>query len=169
MSKSTRGFTIVELLIVIVVIAILAAITIVAYNGIQNRAHDTSVKTDLSMIQKKIQLWKVSNAESMPGYIPYRTDMGIVVNQSSYKTTGTAYNLLYCSFGGEYVVLATSRSENKFILKSSGGVEEYTGSTSWTGTNHATQCSDALPGSVSNGAGYYAADAERWKPWVKTP
>ena len=33
----SRGFTIVELLIVIVVIAILAAITVVAYNGIQNR------------------------------------------------------------------------------------------------------------------------------------
>ena len=35
MSKSKSGFTIVELLIVIVVIGILAAITIVAYNGIQ--------------------------------------------------------------------------------------------------------------------------------------
>lgn len=32
--QARRGFTIVELLIVIVVIAILAAITIVAYNGI---------------------------------------------------------------------------------------------------------------------------------------
>jgi prepilin-type N-terminal cleavage/methylation domain-containing protein len=32
------GFTIVELLIVIVVIAILAALSVVAYNGIQNRA-----------------------------------------------------------------------------------------------------------------------------------
>lgn len=36
--RGGRGFTIVELLIVVVVIAILAAITIVAYNGIQNRA-----------------------------------------------------------------------------------------------------------------------------------
>lgn len=41
MRKTTSGFTIVELLIVIVVIAILAAITIVAYNGIQERAKTT--------------------------------------------------------------------------------------------------------------------------------
>lgn len=38
LKAAKRGFTIVELLIVIVVIAILAAITVVAYNGIQNRA-----------------------------------------------------------------------------------------------------------------------------------
>lgn len=37
----SRGFTIVELLIVIVVIGILAAITIVAFNGIQDRADST--------------------------------------------------------------------------------------------------------------------------------
>ena len=37
--KKMTGFTIVELLIVIVVVAILASITVVAYNGIQSRAH----------------------------------------------------------------------------------------------------------------------------------
>lgn len=38
-----KGFTIVELLIVIVVIAILAAITIVAYNGISQRAKNSAI------------------------------------------------------------------------------------------------------------------------------
>lgn len=41
--KDRSGFTIVELLIVIVVIAILAAISIVAYNGIQQRATNNSI------------------------------------------------------------------------------------------------------------------------------
>lgn len=43
----TKGFTIVELLIVVVVIAILAAITIVAFNGITNRARVAAVQSDL--------------------------------------------------------------------------------------------------------------------------
>ena len=37
-----QGFTIVELLIVVVVVAILAAITIVSYNGITNRANTSA-------------------------------------------------------------------------------------------------------------------------------
>jgi general secretion pathway protein G len=41
--QKQTGFTIVELLIVIVVIGILAAITIVAFNGIQNRANNLKV------------------------------------------------------------------------------------------------------------------------------
>lgn len=49
-----RGFTIVELLIVIVVVAILAAISIVAYSGIQQRARDARRLSDIQMINKAI-------------------------------------------------------------------------------------------------------------------
>lgn len=55
------GFTIVELLIVIVVIGILAAITIVAYNGIQGRARDTQRISDLKSIAKALELYKINN------------------------------------------------------------------------------------------------------------
>ena len=56
-----RGFTIVELLIVIVVIAILAAITIVAFNGVQQRARDSQRKNDLANIAIALKLYNVDN------------------------------------------------------------------------------------------------------------
>lgn len=58
-----RGFTIVELLIVIVVIAILAAISIVAYNGIQQRARDSQRKNDVAAIAKALKLYRVDNGD----------------------------------------------------------------------------------------------------------
>jgi len=57
----SKGFTIVELLIVIVVIAILAAITIVAYNGIQARAHTTAQKTTAENLAKKMEAYNAVN------------------------------------------------------------------------------------------------------------
>lgn len=58
-----RGFTIVELLIVIVVIAILAAVTIVAYNGIQSRAKDSQRLADIAAITKALELYKTQNGQ----------------------------------------------------------------------------------------------------------
>ena len=56
--KNNSGFTIVELLIVIVVIAILAAISIVAYNGIQNRANTSKVVAQASAYIKGLKVWE---------------------------------------------------------------------------------------------------------------
>lgn len=56
-----KGFTIVELLIVIVVIAILAAITIVAFNGVQDRAKYTRTANDLSVINRAVQAYYSEN------------------------------------------------------------------------------------------------------------
>lgn len=53
----SHGFTIVELLVVIVVIGILAGITIVSYAGVQNRAKTTSNLTNAQEVQNKAEIY----------------------------------------------------------------------------------------------------------------
>lgn len=65
MKKSSSGFTIVELLIVIVVIGILAAITIVAYNGIQERAKSAAIVSRAEAYIRGLKTWE-ADAGSMP-------------------------------------------------------------------------------------------------------
>ena len=55
--QNKQGFTIVELLIVIVVIAILAAITIVAYNGIQARAKNGNTQSTIAQLKKLVETY----------------------------------------------------------------------------------------------------------------
>lgn len=88
-TNKKSGFTIVELLIVVVVIAILAAITIVSYNGIQQRAKESSVQADVSNALKKIEVYRFQNSttEDYPltladaGYVS-STTLNYMVNNS---------------------------------------------------------------------------------------
>lgn len=68
MKKSGSGFTIVELLIVIVVIAILAAISIVAYNGVQQRAANAKTTDALNAWVKAIKLYKSDKGQYPSGW-----------------------------------------------------------------------------------------------------
>lgn len=63
--QHTKGFTIVELLIVIVVIGILATITIVAFNGIQDRAKNTN-RVQVALAYHKIIKSYITNRGAYP-------------------------------------------------------------------------------------------------------
>jgi prepilin-type N-terminal cleavage/methylation domain-containing protein len=82
LNKRNSGFTIVELLIVIVVIAILATIVIVAYNGITNRANDSRRMSDLESISKTLEEQYVDtgsypNISCFSGWACWSTLVGI--------------------------------------------------------------------------------------------
>jgi prepilin-type N-terminal cleavage/methylation domain-containing protein len=56
-----QGFTIVELLIVIVVIGILAALVITTFTGIQKKARDTERQTDIKAIHGQLEAFYAQN------------------------------------------------------------------------------------------------------------
>lgn len=94
MKRQSVGFTIVELLIVIVVIAILAAITIVAFNGIQERGRVSRASSELSQAAKKITLWQVDNPNQLPAIL---SDAGINNSGSTtYQYRRYDSNTTYC-------------------------------------------------------------------------
>lgn len=61
-----RGFTIVELLIVIVIIAILATITIVVYSGIQEKAYASKAASTADSFSKVAVLYSINNDGNYP-------------------------------------------------------------------------------------------------------
>ena len=96
-----KGFTIVELLIVVVVIAILAAITIVAYNGIQNKAKNSASMSNAQQAGKKITMYAVSNSDTLPataavaglinsGNVAYQYTPNTTVAPNSFCVTSTS-------------------------------------------------------------------------------
>jgi prepilin-type N-terminal cleavage/methylation domain-containing protein len=99
-NKLTRGFTIVELLIVIVVIAILAAIVIVAYNGIQQRAREATIKADLSNAAKKMAIDNTLN-----GSYPL-TAAAVDGGKGLPASSGTTYQ--FHSTGSTYCITGTN-------------------------------------------------------------
>ena len=56
-----KGFTVVELLVVIVVIGILAAITIVGYSGVQSAAEISRMQAEYDKIENAISIYEAKN------------------------------------------------------------------------------------------------------------
>src|SRR5664279_2011708 len=96
-----KGFTIVELLIVIVIIGILAAIVIVAYNGVQARARDTARKSDLAQLAKAIQLYHVDNGDYAESGCGSGSGSGWLV--SDYDGAGPLIPINQCLLNGRYL------------------------------------------------------------------
>jgi general secretion pathway protein G len=63
LKRKQAGFTIVELLIVIIVIGILATLVITTFTGIQQKARNTKRQTDINAIQGQVEAYYASNGK----------------------------------------------------------------------------------------------------------
>ena len=131
--RSNYGFTIVEILIVIAVVAILAAIIVVVYRGIQDRARNSIKINDLKTTERLVETYKVINGEypkttnnpksnwkaadvrtddncfngtSQPDWIPGITEKLPQSDSSAVGVGGAGGCYLYASNGAEYVLSA---------------------------------------------------------------
>lgn len=165
--KLQSGFTIVELLIVIVVIAVLASITVVAYNGISNRAHKAAIETDLRNTKQRLEIYKATL-----GVYPTSTaqlgEANISASKGSYDVGGTSggyANFYYCVTltGDVFAVGARAKGSNQsYLISSSNGTT--TTSTQLNGTSTCTEGNIPNPRFVTQGL---SGSTHTWADWVK--
>lgn len=133
--KKQDGFTIVELLIVIVVIGILAALVLNTFGNIQARARDTERKTDVNGIHSQLEVYHADN-----GYYPILSDVtasnlsGLdaeaLIDPSGVNVTAGSGDYVYaptvsgggaCTTAGlcvSYTLTATMEQESNYVKNS---------------------------------------------------
>jgi prepilin-type N-terminal cleavage/methylation domain-containing protein len=169
--KVFYGFTIVELLVVIVVIGILAAITIVSYTGISQKATVTSLITDLDNASKQLKMDQVVKSNFPTTLAAANSGKGITASPgntytdfqfrnanpqafclTAENTNGTSYRITNDS--SPSVGTCTVLTNGLILYLDAGKTTSYSG----TGTTWTDLSGNGYIGNLINGVGYTSAD-----------
>lgn len=133
LQSKRSGFTIVELLIVVIVISILATVTLVSIRGVQNRANDTAVQSDINNLVRTVKVYEGENlalpaAGSRTGDSTLFPGITARVTKASYANN--LDNFFYCegtiSTVASFTIAAKSKSGNIFTYRPSEGIKQST-------------------------------------------
>lgn len=167
MQKTKSGFTLVELLIVIVIIAILATITIVLYNGIQSRARDAAVYSDMHQFAVAVENFRSING-SYPASLSDLAALHVKATTSAYSVNDGYDNFAYCvrnvgTPSAEFVIGGLSRGMKPYYNYSVTGLTPrlYTGSLSGVLSDI---CANVMGGAPDFDALGYVGGT--WQPWT---
>lgn len=137
LKSKQKGFTIVELLIVIVVIGILVALVVTTFSGIQRRARDTERQTDIKAVHSQLEAYYAQEghypvlADITPENLPGLDDEALVDPGGDALEAGAGSGSAYgyatvpadCDNGTagdctEYTLTATLESGGTFVRNS---------------------------------------------------
>ena len=148
------GFTIVELLVVIVVIGILAAITIVSYSGISNKAIAASLQSDLDNNSKLLKLYNVEH-----GYYPATLDSDncplTPAQDKRYCLKSSAETELVYTGGGQSFQLKATRSGQSYIITNDSVATAYSEPTLAIGETWTFDGAEASKAFIAEATGKY--------------
>lgn len=156
--KNKKGFTIVELLIVIVVIGILATLVIVTFTGIQQKARNTQRQTDIKAVQGYVESFYAEF-----GFYPNAADLNDATFRSNYLKGLDPHALSDPKQAGDTGAIADSAQ--------TGNVYSYVTSTDTASVPCTTTAETAATNPTDNGCTKYTLSANlegSSTPYTKT-
>ncbi len=163
-----RGFTIVELLVVIVVVGILSTLVIVGYTTIQGNAVNTGAQADLRSSGQEIETWTIQNGQP-PAASQAGLENLIAFNKDNFIENQASGSVSYCRNNTDFSLYGRTTQKHVYIYSSQRGLFEDSHS-----GNLNEQC--AKGGVSSSAPGYERIwllkgtanpDGAGWQPWVR--
>lgn len=168
-SRINTGFTIVELLVVIVVIGILAAITLVSYSGLTARANEATVESDSARGSKKLNMYYAEHgqypASLDSSYCPIPADVNYCIKPSNgveitYNPVGSdLQDFALVAYKGS-IVYQTSKSNSPTAAVAAGSLVKTWGGPSYEYGRDSTKTSDGGYVITGNTLGYGAGNSD---------
>jgi type IV pilus assembly protein PilE len=107
-----RGFTLIELMIAVAILAIVAAIAIPAYNGYITESRLGAMRMNLDTLRIAVEAFRLDNPAGNYGNATFNTET-LILNQYGWRPEGG--NAAYA-----YIVVATSASPPYYRLSATG-------------------------------------------------
>ena len=86
--RKNKGFTLVEILIVVVILGILAAIVIPQFSDASTQSKLSSSRTSLASLRSQIQLFKIQHNDTPPALLTFEADMTTETEPDTAATAG---------------------------------------------------------------------------------
>lgn len=155
-------------------LAILATISLMVYAGIQNRAHNTAVQSDLKNIATRIEMYHAEQGVYPDAGNYHFSTLGVKATKSAYNLSSgihsnQVHNLLYCVNPNrtQFTLIARAKSGDAFQY-ATGSAGVYTGPLQSNDTLLICGAAGVTVVSSLNSDWIWFYEVSAWKAWLQS-